>query len=312
VSTAEQFAPTLARAAEPAGDRQLRIGVICGIAAYGIWGLAPIYFRAVRHIDPLEVLAHRVVWSVAFLFIVVVAQRRLREVLRVLSERRVLAALSASTILVGLNWLLFIWAVGHGQTLQASLGYFINPLLNVVLGYLFLGERLRRVQKISVAIAAIGVGWLLYATARLPAPALAMATTFAFYGLVRKTVRVDALIGLSVETALMFPLAVVYLLVLTVRGQSAFVGGSAGQALLLASAGLITSIPLLLFTHAARRLRLATVGILQYIAPTGQFLLAVLAFGEPFDRNRAICFAFIWVALAIYTADAVRTARRRP
>jgi chloramphenicol-sensitive protein RarD len=297
---------------DAAAAREQRIGVAAGIAAYVFWGfVAPIYFKSIAKVAPLEVLAHRVIWSVAFLALLLIVQRRLPAVLSAVRDPRILRALAASTILVALNWLIFIWAVGKGHILQASLGYFITPLLNVLLGYVFLGERLHSLQKLCVLFAALGIAWLLYSTGGLPLPALAMAITFALYGLVRKVVRVDALVGLSVETGMLLVPALGYLLYLASRHESVFAAGPWSMRFQLISAGIVTSAPLLFFTHAARRLRLATLGFLQYLSPTGQFLLAVLVYKEKFDVNRAICFAFIWLALVVYSYDAVQAARRQ-
>lgn len=289
--------------------RRRRIGVLYGVGAYGFWGLVPIYFKAVAHVRPLEVLAHRIVWSVVFLFALAMFRRNWGAVPEILRDRRKLGTLSLTTLLIAGNWLGFIWAVANDEVLQASLGYFINPLVNVLLGFLFLRERLRRWQTFSVLLATVGVCYLTIAAGEVPTLGLYLACSFGFYGLLRKKLDVGAVIGLSVETSLLLPLALGYLVVMMGRGQAEFGHVSWEMNLLLMAAGLVTSLPLLWFAEGARRLRLATMGFLQYLAPTGHFLLAVYAYGEEFSRPHLISFGLIWVALAIYSADAARHAR---
>lgn len=272
--------------------------------------MVPIYFKAVAKVPALEVLAFRVVGSVVLLALLMAAYRRWGEAVRALTHGRTGLALLATTVLIALNWLTFIWAVAHDLLVQASLGYFINPLVNVTLGFVFLRERLRPWQTVSVALAAVGVAFLTWAQQRPPGIALVLAFTFAFYGLLRKIVRVDALVGLTVETCLLTPVAAGYLVYIAGKSEMAFAHTNLRTDLLLLSAGIITAVPLLWFTHAARRLRLATIGFLQYISPTFQFLLAVLAFGEPFESYQLISFSLIWTALAIYSADTVIRSRK--
>lgn len=289
-----------------------RTGVAYGLAAYIAWGTVPVYFKAVSHVSELEVIAHRVIWSVVLLVILLKVKGRWHEAVRSIADRRVIATLVGTTGLIALNWFLFIWAIGHDELLQASLGYFINPLINVLLGFVFLRERLRPMQTVSVALAGIVVLYLAFGGGEFPWIALTLATSFGLYGLLRKTVRVDALTGLTAETSMLFPFAAGYLVYLRAVGNGVFGATTISEDLLLMFAGVITSVPLLWFTNAAKRLRLATLGFLQYIAPTGQFLLAVLAYGEPFDRTRAISFACIWVALGLYSFDTLRAQRRQP
>jgi chloramphenicol-sensitive protein RarD len=293
--------------------REARIGVLCGVTAYGLWGLIAIYFKYALAVGalPFEIVAHRIVWCVVLLGMMVTVRRRWGALWRVITTRRSLVALISSAALIGFNWALFIYAIESKQLLQASLGYFINPLLSVLLGFIFLRERLRPWQFISVVLATIAVGYLTVSKGAMPVLALGMACSFGLYGLIRKVARVEAIGGLLVETTLLLPLALIYLARIASRGESHFFDGMA-PAIVLLLAGPVTAIPLMLFVASARRLKLATVGFLQYLAPTGQFLLAVAAYGEPFDRNMGIAFAGIWIALAIYSVDTLRAQRRGP
>lgn len=281
-----------------------RTGLLCGLAAYGLWGLIPLYFKAVAYISRLEVLAHRGLWSCVILIPLVAWAGQWPEVRRVLRSRRLVGLLSASALLIGANWLTFIYSVASGQVLQASLGYFANPLVSVLLGVVFLHERLRPYQLISIGLAGIGVFVLAAMVGSVPWVALTLAFTFAFYGLLRKIMPVDGMVSLSIETGLMTPFCLAYLGWLAADGR--ITGGDLPSLALLMLAGPVTTVPLLFFGAAAPRLRLSTLGILQYITPTGQFLLAVLAFDEPFSTPQLVSFACIWIALAIYSAGAYR------
>jgi len=280
--------------------------VAYALAAYLWWGMVPIYFKAVAYVPAMEVLAHRIVWSVVLLIILMRVYGRWRTALEALRCPKTVITLCVTTLLLALNWFTFIWAVAHDQVLQASLGYFINPLLSVLLGFVFLGERLRRWQMFSVALATVGVIYLTIACGQMPAVALILATTFGVYGLLRKTAKVDALVGLTVETVLIGPFALAYLIYLGVGGVGFFATVSRGTDLLLAFAGVVTAVPLLWFANAARRLRLSTLGFLQYIAPSLQFLLAVAAYGEIFTKEHLITFTCIWTALVIYSIDTAK------
>ncbi len=291
---------------EPNSDRdQTRAGLFYGIAAYSWWGLVAIYFKAVAHVPATEILAHRVVWSVLLLSLLLRFRGRWGVAISALRDRRVVVTLFATTALIAANWFTFIWAIANDQVLDASLGYFINPLVNVLLGFVFLRERLRRFQALSVLLAAIGVTYLTVSSGAVPLVSLALAFTFAFYGLLRKTARVDALVGLTLETVTLLPLAIGYLAYLLWSGDGVFGTESRSTDLLLALGGVVTATPLLWFANAVRRLRLATVGFLQYIAPTGQFLLAMF-YGETLSSAHIVAFAFIWTALVIYSIDSVR------
>jgi len=283
--------------------RETRVGVGYGLAAYLLWGFFPLYFKWVAHVPPLEVLAHRIAWSLITLALFLTATREWSKVRAALAQPKTLLTLGATTILISTNWFVFIVAVDRGEVLQSSFGYFINPLVSVLLGFLFLGERLRRLRLVSLALAGAGVVILTVCLGRVPWISLVLAITFALYGLLRKIVPAGALTGLSVETLLLFPAASGYLIYLGVMDKGAFPSATAGDNILLPLAGVITAIPLLWFSAAARRLTLASIGFMQYITPTIHFLLAVVAFGEPFTRAHLAGFACIWTGLLLYTYD---------
>jgi chloramphenicol-sensitive protein RarD len=282
-------------------------GLAFALLAYGTWGFFPIYFKALGHVPAVEVLAHRVVWSVVLLAIVTPLVGRWSTALQALGPhtRRQVAA---SAVLIAANWGTYIWAVQAGRVLQASLGYFVNPLVSVLLGVAFLHERLRRLQTWAIALAALGVAALIVDRGELPWLPLTLALTFGLYGLVRKRAGVDPIGGLLAETALLAPLALGFVVLLAARGTGAF-GRGAGTSLLLLAAGPITAVPLVWFASGVRRLPLSTVGLLQYVTPTVQFLLAVLVYGERFTFAHGIAFGCIWTALALYSWDALRAAR---
>ncbi len=281
-----------------------------GLAAYLWWGLGPVYFKAVGQVPALEVLAHRVLWSAALLVGLMLTLGRRADLGAALRNRRTRLTLMGSMSLVAVNWFVFIWAVNHDHVLQASLGYFVNPLLNVALGTVFLRERLRRPQVVAVALALVGVVWLSVGLGEPPTVALLLAGSFGFYGLLRKTVAADGMTGLTAETVMLLPAALAYLVYLEATGRLVFAHHDRGTDLLLVAAGAVTALPLMWFANAARRLRYATVGLLQYVAPTGQFLLAVAVYGEAFTRAHLVSFAFIWAGLALYSFDAIRSAPR--
>jgi chloramphenicol-sensitive protein RarD len=268
-----------------------------------------VYFKAVAHVAPLEVLAHRILWSVVLLSLLMSMQRRWTDVRAALRSRRNIATLLCTTVLVAGNWFVFIWAIGHDHVVQASLGYYINPLVNVFLGFLLLRERLRPWQWLSVILAGVAVGYLTLGLGKFPWIALFLAFSFGCYGLLRKTAAVDSMLGLTIETSLLLPPALAYLAYLAFKGSIAFTTISPWTDALLVFAGVVTAMPLLWFTRAARRLRYATVGFMQYIAPSLQLLLGVTVYGEPFTIEFRITFSLIWLALAIYSIDAVRAHR---
>jgi chloramphenicol-sensitive protein RarD len=297
-----------ARPAVTAASPSSLSGIAYALGAFGLWGAFPLYFAALASVPAPEVLAHRIVWSVLCVAIALWLWRQWPAVGRALADRRTLLALAGSALLISANWLVFIWAVAHGRVLEASLGYYITPLVSVLLGWLVLRERLTPLQWGAVALAALGVGVMLARAGALPWVSLALAATFSAYGLVRKLTAVAAMPGLFIEVLVLAPLAVVYLSVL--GGAGNFFSAGAGMSLLLAAAGLVTATPLILYAQAVRRLRLASVGLFQYITPTAQMLLAVFVFGETFKPTHAVTFGCIWVALALYSASAWR--RREP
>lgn len=281
-------------------------GLALAIGAYGIWGVLPLYFHVLARVPALQILAHRVVWSVLFLGLVVVALGRARDIWRA-ARGRTLLLLCASAALIAINWFVYIWSVETGHVLEASLGYFINPLVNVALGMLVLGERLRRWQGVAIGVAATGVLAMALSGGGAILISLSLAVSFGLYGLVRKVVAIDSLGGLTVETILLVPLAAGWLLYTLGQGTSGF-GVSAGQNALLLAAGVVTATPLLMFAAAARLLPLSMMGLLQYIAPTIQFFVAI-ALGEPLRPIHLVTFALIWAGCALYAWDSVRATR---
>lgn len=281
----------------------MRTGILSAALAFLCWGLFPLYFHALSDIPPTQILAHRVLWSLAFLCIVLTVRGQWRWLLEVRGKPRIIASFAVSSVLLSANWLLYIWAVNSGHVIEGSLGYFINPLFNVMLGYVVLKERMRVGQWCAIGIAACGVLWLTWHAGHMPWIALLLAASFGGYGLMRKTAALGALEGLSFETMLLFPFAVSYVIWLSIHGQNGFGNaGHATQALLVAS-GPITAIPLLLFASGARRIPLSVLGLLQYIGPTIQLILGIYLFHEAFTQERLIGFAMIWGALALYAAE---------
>lgn len=282
----------------------MRSGILSAALAFLLWGLFPLYFHLLRDVAPAQMLAHRVLWSLVFLAVVLAARRQWRWLGPLRAQPRVIACFIASALLLSGNWFVYIWAVNHGHVIDASLGYFINPLVNIMLGYALLKERLRPFQWLAIAVAGAGVAWLGWQAGQMPWIALILAVSFGGYGLLRKTAALGALEGLSFETMLLFPLALGYVLWLGMHGQNAFVNtASNATRLLLVAAGPITAIPLLLFAAGARRIPLSALGLLQYIAPTMQFTLGVALFGEAFTHVHLVGFALIWSALALYAAE---------
>ncbi|WP_448662422.1 EamA family transporter RarD [Sphingomonas sp. CJ20] len=284
-------------------------GLLLGICAYVIWGVLPLYFHLLKDVPPLQILAHRVLWSVLLLMVLVLALKKARPILAA-ARGRTLLLLAASAALIAINWYTYIWAVQHNHVLEASLGYFINPLLNVALGMLVLRERLRRWQGVAIAIAAAGV--VVFASQGGGALwiSLVLAASFGVYGLLRKVAAIDALGGLTVETLLLAPLALLVLWQASATGQGAM-GHDARTDILLVLAGIVTAAPLLMFAAAARRMPYATLGLIQYIAPSLQFAEAVL-FGERVGPAHAITFALIWIGCGLYAWDSLRSARAAP
>ncbi|HEY5973530.1 MAG TPA: EamA family transporter RarD [Geobacteraceae bacterium] len=284
-----------------------RQGLLYGILAYFVWGFFPLYFKAIAAVPALQVVCHRIVWSLLFLLAVIGWRGEWTALRTAFRSARSIALLTSTALLIATNWLVFIVAVGHDQVLQSSLGYFITPLVSVLLGVLFLKERLRRLQLVSLVLAAAGVLLLTWHFGAIPWTALILAVTFGSYGLLRKVVAVDSLAGLTVETMLLGPPALGYLIFVVATGHGPLLGVTMAEHICLPLAGVVTAIPLLLFAAAARRLRLATIGFLQYLTPTLHFLLAVVVFNEPFSSSHLASFICIWAGLVIYSIDAYRT-----
>ncbi|BAK65280.1 conserved hypothetical membrane protein [Sphingobium sp. SYK-6] len=286
-----------------------RAGLLAGLGAYGMWGLLPLYFKLIHGALPMEVVAHRIVWSVAFLAIVLASYRLYPALRDSLRQPRIVAALAISALLIAANWLVYVWAVDTRHVVAASLGYFLNPLVNVLLGTLVLKERLQRGQFIAVLLAGVGVAILAAGEIQTLWISLTLAISFALYGLVRKLTPVPASVGLAVETLLLAPLALAVLAWVARDGSLVF-GRDIWTTTLLIGLGAVTSVPLILFASAARALPLVTLGLMQYIAPTLQFLSGVLLLGETLSPERWASFLLIWAALALFVWDSLRGARR--
>ncbi|MDW1517734.1 EamA family transporter RarD [Vibrio sp. 2026] len=291
-------------------QQRARQGILLAIGAYTMWGIAPMYFKSIAQVSPLEILSHRVIWSFFLLAALLHFGRHWRSAYHIAKDKTKIAYLIASSMLIGGNWLIFIWAVNSNHMLDASLGYYINPLINVLLGMVFLGERLRKLQWFAVVLAGCGVLVQLIVFGSVPVVAMALAMSFGFYGLLRKKVSVDAKTGLFIETLLLLPVAAVYLLFVADTPTSNMLTNPLTLNSLLIAAGVITTLPLLCFTGAATRLKLSTLGFFQYIGPSLMFLLAVLMYGEPFTMDKAITFVFIWGALVVFSFDGLRNNRR--
>ncbi|AQW58164.1 EamA family transporter RarD [Vibrio owensii] len=294
----------------PEEQQRSRQGVLLAIGAYTMWGIAPIYFKSIAEVSPLEILSHRVIWSFFLLAALLHFGRHWRSVRDIIKNKTKMMFLVSTAILVGANWLIFIWAVNSNHMLDASLGYYINPLINVLLGMVFLGERLRKLQWFAVVLAACGVLVQLIVFGSVPVVAIALAMSFGFYGLLRKKVSVEAQTGLFIETLVMLPATAIYLLFIASSPTSNMLDNPMKLNTLLIAAGVITTLPLLCFTGAATRLKLSTLGFFQYIGPSLMFLLAVLIYGEPFTSDKAITFAFIWGALLVFSFDGLRNNRK--
>lgn len=291
-------------------DKQTRQGVFLALVAYFIWGVAPAYFKLIHYVPADEILTHRVIWSFFFMVVLISVNQHWDGIKRLRQTPGKIFLLALSAVLVGSNWLLYIWAVNNHHMLEASLGYFINPLVNIVLGMIFLRERFRRMQWVAVALATCGVLVQLWTFGSLPLIALGLAFSFAFYGLVRKKIAIDAQTGMLVETLWLLPFAAIYLFGIADSATSHMTQNPLSLNLLLVAAGVITTVPLLCFTGAAMRLRLSTLGFFQYINPTLVFLLAVIFYGEVPGADKMVTFVFIWGALIIFIIDAVYASRR--
>lgn len=286
-------------------DKSVKAGVLFAIAAYCMWGFAPLYFKQLRDLPAQEILMHRILWSALVLTVLVLLLRQTDKVITALRSSKVVKILLVAGLLLAFNWLVFIWAVNNDHLLDASLGYYINPLLNVFLGRVILAERLRRLQQIAVLLALFGVAILVFSYGHVPWIAFLLAGSFGVYGLLRKQVAVDSLPGLLIETWMMLPFALFYWLFFAADSIT-MLDNEMEQNLLLMAAGVVTTAPLLCFTAAARRIMYSTLGFFQYIGPSIMFILAVWLYAEPLDEARLVTFAFVWLALLIFSYDSLR------
>jgi chloramphenicol-sensitive protein RarD len=286
-------------------------GLVPAAASFALWGVFPLYFHVLRQVPPTQVIAHRLAWSCLFVLGWLYMRGDLGLLRAALKDRGVVLRLAATATLITLNWLTYVWGVVHGRVVETSLGYFIGPLVNVLLGVVVLSEKLTRAQWTAVALATIGVAYLTYMAGGLPWIALTLAFSFATYGFVRKLVKVESLPGLAIETLLLAPVATVYLFWCESAGVGAFGHTGSLVDILLIGCGPLTAIPLFLFAYGTRLLPYSTVGLLQYIAPTLQFICGVFVLHEPFDHARATGFIVIWVALVIYAGEGLRLSRRQ-
>lgn len=284
-------------------SRSTRIGLVQGVLAYGLWGVVAAYWKLLRHVDPIELVAHRAVWGLGVFAAILAGFGQWPAFLRALRTPRAVGMMAVSGGLLAVNWSIFVAATISGHLLDVSLGYFINPLVSIALGTLVLRERLRALQWVAIGFASAGVALITWQVGQLPRIALALALTFGLYGLLRKRAPVDALVGSALETLLMAPIAIG---LIALRGGGVIAHTEAQTIALLVGTGVVTAVPLVLFTSSARRLPLSTTGFLQYLAPTGHFLLAILAFGEPLHRDRIAAFALIWLGLAVFSLDLAR------
>ena len=285
------------------GQRDAPAGLVLALAAYGIWGLFPLFFRLLEGASAWEVVAHRALWSLPAVLLAVAATGRLKAAFAILRDKTQARVMTASALLLFVNWGFFVWGVNAGRTVEVSLGYYINPLINVLLGFLLLGERFSRAQTLAIALAALAVVWLTVAAGVFPWLALLLAGSFSLYGYLRKTMRADSLTGYFGETLVLLPVALALLSALALMGMLLRFGHDAGLTGLLILSGPVTTVALLIFAAAARRIRYSTMGLLQYLTPTMHFLIAVFVFGEPFTAHHAVAFTLIWLALAIYAID---------
>lgn len=285
-------------------------GVLCALGAYFIWGVAPIYFKSIQEVPAEEILTHRIIWSFFFMILLLSVTRHWSYVRQVLKQPKKIFILGLTATTIASNWLIYIWSVNNGHMLQASLGYFINPLVNVLFGMLFLQERFRRMQWIAVGLALTGVLIQLWQFGSVPVIGLSLAVTFATYGLLRKKLGVDAQTGMTFETLWLLPVGIIFLLFFADSPTSNMAINDWHLNALLIAAGVITTVPLLLFTEAANHLRLSTLGFFQYMGPSIMFLLAVFMYGEVMTSELLVTFGFIWVALILFTLDALYTQQK--
>jgi len=287
-----------------------RTGVLAGFSAYALWGVFPLVFRLLDEVSPIEILFHRIAWSLVVVLAVLALQRRFPELVTLVRHRRSLRLLALAAVFISVNWLTYIWAVNNGHVVDAALGYYVNPLITVALGVVVLGERLRRAQQIALGFGAAAVAVLTVANGTVPWIALVLACSFATYGYLKKDAGAKALPSLAIETAVLAPLAVVGLVVFAGQGELSFTNGSLWRDLLLAGLGVVTAVPLLLFATAATRIPLSMLGLLQYVTPTMQLLCGVVLLGEDLPPERLVGFVLVWIALTVLATDAIRSERQ--
>ncbi|HQO98484.1 MAG TPA: EamA family transporter RarD [Anaerolineaceae bacterium] len=287
-------------------------GVLFALAAYILWGFFPLYFKAIQQVSALQILAHRIAWGFVFTLAVVLVLRQWKEFRASVFNRRTFLIYAGASVVLGINWFTYVWAVITNHVVESSLGYFINPIVSVLLGVIFLRERLRTFQWVAIAMVTAGVVYLTITFGQLPWISLLLAVTFGFYGLLKKIAPLGALHGITLETAVLTIPSLVYLLIVNANGTGTFGHSTPLLDFLLVLSGPVTAIPLLLFATGARRIPLTTIGLLQYIAPTLQFLLGVLVFHEPFDQTRLIGFMIIWLALVLFSVENLLARRRTP
>ncbi|BCH53827.1 EamA family transporter RarD [Agrobacterium vitis] len=304
----------MSEVAAPAGENRDSLrGFLFALSAYLLWGFLPLYMKAVAHIPPMEVIAHRVLWSIPVAGLVLLVLRRTDDLKRALRNPKMIGMAAITACLISINWGIYVWAIGAGHALDTALGYFINPLFSILLGAVLLKEKLKPAQMAALALVVVAVVILTVDAGRLPLIALSLTFSWGFYAFFRKTLPIGPNQGFLLEVLLLAPFALAYLIYLGITGQSHFLSASEGSAIsntvLLASSGLVTAVPLILYANGAKLLRLSTIGIMQYIAPTMIFLIAVFLFKEPFSTAKAVAFPLIWVALVIYTLPMLK--RRR-
>jgi len=287
-------------------DNSSRNGALSALSAYLLWGFAPIYFKLLTAIEPGEIMMHRVIWSTVFLLVMIIIMKKWTQLVAIFKQPKIILQLSLSASFLAVNWFLFIWAVNNNHLLDASLGYYINPLFNVILGMIFFHERLRRNQLIAVGLALLGVLVQLFALGTLPIISLALASTFAIYGLIRKKLPINSFIGLFIESLLMLPIALLYWFFFVESSTSNMAINTTSLNITLIMAGIVTTAPLLFFTIAAKRLALSTLGFFQYLGPSIMFLLATFYYQETMKSAELITFIFIWAALALYSLDSFK------
>ena len=294
----------------PQVDAEARTGVLIGLAAYFMWGVFPVYFKWIGSVAPLEVLGHRVIWAVPFGALIIFGRRQWPEVKRALVDRTMLAWLALAALCISINWLIYIWAVQNDRIFETSLGYYVNPLMYVAVGVALLGERLRKLQVVAVVLASFGVLYLAVSGGVFPWVALSLAGLFTAYGVIRKQIAIGAMPGLFIETSLLFPIAAVWMIWLVATQQASLTAGDGGLSALLVLGGPVTVLPLLFFAIAAKRVTLTTIGFMQFLAPTLQFLTG-LYYGEQLTTAHLVCFGSIWAAVLFFSYDALRAGKNK-